>query len=63
MSDDAMKKALASGAEITPDQMEKFFERQLDAAGPVGRGRSSGGTQRVSAVGETAVSLPIAGSR
>lgn len=30
MSDEAIQSALASGAEIPPDQMEKFFERQLD---------------------------------
>ena len=30
LTDDAMKQALSSGADITPDQMEKFFERQLE---------------------------------
>lgn len=29
LSDEEMKTALASGADISPDQMEKFFERQL----------------------------------
>jgi hypothetical protein len=30
MSDDAIQKALAAGQDIAPDQMEKFFERQLE---------------------------------
>jgi hypothetical protein len=30
MSDDAIQKALAAGEDIAPDQMEKFFERQLE---------------------------------
>jgi hypothetical protein len=30
LSDEAMKKALASGQEINPDQMEAWFNRQLD---------------------------------